>query len=215
MAKTLTANQRKKIVDDLITNCGGCGWVEEDREILNELPDEKLITMDDCRKTMATNAAVVAELVKRNPKAKPAELVKLVANAFPPSKDDEDEDDEEVEKEEEDEEVENKKKPAANSRKPKEKVVTVNALTAEQKEDIAFARSIKQERKDAAIAVITANSRNPFSAEELQAMSLNQLQQLATLAEEPKRPNYAGVAGVQNIRADEQDILPLPTSLVG
>ncbi|MCK9569342.1 hypothetical protein M0R72_10430 [Candidatus Pacearchaeota archaeon] len=57
----LNANDKKRIVDDLIGNCGDCGWTEKDRETLNAMKDETLMTMEECRKkTMAANQRLKA-----------------------------------------------------------------------------------------------------------------------------------------------------------
>lgn len=87
-------------------------------------------------------------------------------------------------------------------------------------EDIAFARSIKQERKDVAIGVITSNAQNKFTKEQLNAMPLDTLQNLAALAkplvnESQNVPSYFGasVPPTANVgtKDDDNDYLPLPT----
>lgn len=192
--KRLTANKRTELIDTIIANV--CCFDENDRTILNSLSDDKLLRM-----------AHEGELEPSNNKKE------AVANA----------------------DVENKKKakdddPCAKEGMTAEEVqnckekqkMAANALTPEQLEDLAFAKQVKQERKDAAIAVITANKQNPWKAEELQAMPLDQLQKLATIAKVdapaplPKvLPNFRGAAvpatNAGNDQEDKDDMLPLPT----
>jgi hypothetical protein len=60
MAK-LNDTEKKKLIDNLIGNCSCSGpkpWTEEDRAALNAMSDAKLMTMDECRKAMATTEQV-------------------------------------------------------------------------------------------------------------------------------------------------------------
>jgi len=108
----------------------------------------------------------------------------------------------------------------ANRAKELEAKITANALTAEQLEDIAFARRIKQERKDKAVAAITANAQNKFTKEQLNSMTLDIVENMAALLPvakvEEKRPlvSYAGAAApIANAQADDSqdDLLIVPT----
>lgn len=65
-AMALKAEEKKTIIDNLIAwNCE-CGkasngpkpWAETDRETLNAMKDEKLMSMDECRKAMTKNELV-------------------------------------------------------------------------------------------------------------------------------------------------------------
>ena len=71
---TLTTNERKKIIDDLITNCS-CSWKEEDREILNAM-DEAMLAK--CKQMM--DGIKAAEGKEKETQNKIKEL-ELVANA--------------------------------------------------------------------------------------------------------------------------------------
>ncbi len=62
----LKPEEKKQIVDNLIGNCGDCGWTEKDRETLNAMKDENLVTMEECRKKMAANAQKLAEAETKN-----------------------------------------------------------------------------------------------------------------------------------------------------
>ncbi len=73
--KPLTENQKSKIVDDLIENCGDCGWTDEDRETLNEFPDAQLVTMDKHRKATMANELIANAVRKAAPD--------VADNAFP------------------------------------------------------------------------------------------------------------------------------------
>ena len=55
----MTPEQKKEIVDGLISNCD-CGWAEDDREVLNGFPEGKLLAMDAYRKTSIENETLVA-----------------------------------------------------------------------------------------------------------------------------------------------------------
>jgi hypothetical protein len=187
---------REEIVDNLIEN--SCCWDEADRDELMDLTDNQLNKLDAAlEKQLQADAVVNAAREgfgmdsKITVNAMPEFIKKKMAAA-----------------EDEEEEVVDEEKP------------TGNALTQEQMEDIAFARSIKQERKDAAISVITGNAQNKFTKEQLNAMPLNTLQNLAELAkpivnESQNVPSYFGAAvpPTTNVgtKDDDNDYLPLPT----
>lgn len=187
---------REEIVDNLIEN--SCCWDEADREELMELTDNQLNKLDAALEKQLQADAVVNAAREGfgmdstiTVNAMPEFIKKKMAAA-----------------EDEEEEVVDEEKP------------TGNALTQEQMEDIAFARSIKQERKDAAISVITGNAQNKFTKEQLNAMPLDTLQNLAELAkpivnESQNVPSYFGAAvpPTANVgtKDDDNDYLPLPT----
>jgi hypothetical protein len=75
----LNASDKKRIVDDLIGNCGECGWTERDRETLNAMKDEALVTMDECRKKMATTNQKLKTAEEEAVAAK-AQVQQLAAN---------------------------------------------------------------------------------------------------------------------------------------
>jgi hypothetical protein len=87
-----------------------------------------------------------------------------------------------------------------------------NQLSDEDREDLAFARQIKMQRKQEAIATIIANKNNDFSTEELGQMQLPRLEKMAKLASiETPEPNYAGAAGpTSNTSKREEEPLGLP-----
>lgn len=177
MAK-LSDDQRKTLVDNLISNCGcqktKSPWIEEDRVMLNALSDDKLVSLERQAKQ------------------------KVIANAETPA--------------------------AA--------ALTANtgSLTAEQwlaaapeeiRSVVANAMRHEQAQKQACVDVITGNSRNLFSKEQLMAMPLTSLVPLAALAggstTTAEAPNYLGAAGAPpTANAGREfdvnnDILPLPT----
>ena len=185
----MTDTERKAIVDSLITNCD-CGWSEDDRPLLNSMNEERLARLNEQADSignilLVANAATEGFQDERgnshrfNPEKNRWESVLNAMPAFIKEKiaEADAEDDEETEDEEE-----------TTSKKKEKPVENKATLTPEQLEDIAFARAIKQERKNAFVKTITANERNPYTQDELGAMSLDQLNKLATLAHvEPKK----------------------------
>lgn len=187
---------REEIVDNLIEN--SCCWDEADRDELMDLTDNQLSKLD-----MALEKQLQADAVVNAAREGFGMDSKITVNAMP--------------------EFIKKKMAAADEEEEEdvdEEKPTGNALTQEQMEDIAFARSIKQERKDVAIGVITSNAQNKFTKEQLNAMPLDTLQNLAALAkplvnESQNVPSYFGasVPPTANVgtKDDDNDYLPLPT----
>lgn len=63
----LNDQQKKQIVDNLVTNCGCNGpkiWTENEREELLKMPDERLTALDESRKRVAANEALIANARK-------------------------------------------------------------------------------------------------------------------------------------------------------
>lgn len=92
-------------------------------------------------------------------------------------------------------------------------------LPQSMRDRLAFAERIENQMKEDFIKKITANERNPYTEDQLKAMSLNDLEPLAQLAaveEKPEQqipvPSYFGAsAPVGNVGDDEEEILPLPS----
>lgn len=179
----------KKIVDDLISNCDGCGWEEDHREMLSGLKEETLMALNAQRQQLVANQAVVnavSGVTGEKDVGKLPEMVKNLGRRGDPPPD---------------------AKPTAN-------------LSDEDKEDLAFARRMKAELKQKAVATITSNKANKFTQEQLDGMPLETLENMALLVnqeeeegDEPTRAtvNYLGSAIAPGQRSSEDDrkaILP-------
>lgn len=184
----MTDREKRAIVDDLIANA--CCWKKEDREELMSLTDNQLMKLKESSEKAKQEEAVANAARKGfqdplgnthvwNEKDKKWAFQKKEKGE---GEDDEEDEDEKLKK--------NKKKPVANTAAPITEAEYLAAAPESVREDLAFARQIKQEQKGAAIKVITANARNKFTAEQLDALPLNVLQNLAELAQGPeKKPN--------------------------
>jgi len=175
MVKTrrLKPEVKKSIIDDLINNCGDCGWDEEDREVLNALPDEKLMTMDECRKLNMAKNEEAAKKIK--------DLEAVVANtkkAVDPDKKEE-------------------KTVTASEKTPLTNEEVMAALTPEMREDLAFARAEKARQKTALIERLTANIEDDTQKaalnKRLQSKPIDELQDLLALAPQKVEDQDAGV----------------------
>lgn len=188
---------REEIVDNLIEN--SCCWDEADRDELMDLTDNQLSKLDAAlEKQLQADAVVNAAREgfgmdsKITVNAMPEFIKKKMAAA-----------------EDEEEEVVDEEKP------------TGNALTQEQMEDIAFARQIKMERRNATIDMILANSAGKFTREQLATKSAEALNDLSVMAglvvgnQQQAIPSYFGasVPPTTNVgtKDDDNDYLPLPT----
>ena len=185
---TMNDAEKKTVVDKIIEH--SCCWDEEDREVLNAHADEKL-------------TAIVKDLDDQANK-------EAVHNAAVKGFTDPGGNEHTYNEEKKEWEMKEKKKdpPKKDPVKNEEKL----ALSAEQEEDLAFARTVKQERRDEAIATITENKSNKISEEQLKAMPLDVLQSVANSLpkKEEERPNnYAGAAGVTNRAANKDKPKPL------
>lgn len=83
----LTADQKKAIVDGLVANCecqDDLPWKGKDAAALNAMSDEKLMTMDECRKAVAKMkpAANAAPVVNAAPAALPVAPPVVTAQDF-------------------------------------------------------------------------------------------------------------------------------------
>jgi hypothetical protein len=216
----LTANQKKKMVDGLIkgASCKGT-FSEDDRPTLNEMSDEEITELDATRQKLTANHNVAAAAKKgftdpggnehnwdEKTQTWNAKMKDKSKNAQDGDEEDEDEDETELFKKKN----KGKKAPAT------------NVLTPDQEEAIAFANSVKQERRDEAIGTIKANEANQLSDAQLKALPLDALQAVANSipkkeedAEETPTANYFG-AGAPPTAAPtfnkDEDLLPLPTS---
>lgn len=198
--RRLKPEVKASIIDDLINNCSDCGWTEEDRETLNAIPDQKLMTMDECRKAMM---AKNEELEASEKKVK--ELETVVANAKKAV---------EPEKEE--------KKVTANEKIPLTNEEVLAALTPEMKEDLAFARAEKARQKNILVTKLTANvedeAQRAALAKRLEAKPLDELSDLLALvpakAEDQVSggvPDYSGAAaGAPTINKAKLTYVPPP-----
>lgn len=221
MAK-LSDKERKKIVDNLVT-CNDCGWNEDDREVLNELPDEKL-TMMGARLQKEKEQEAVVNAVREGYGQK--ELTVNAMPAFIKEKID-------AAKGKESDCVDGKDKdgkPCGDATKNKEKKVENTEKTeqdwmaqapASVREDLAFASNEKAKQKRALVKRMTANVSDDTArgklTEKLMAKPLDELQELSILAPpekaEEKFPSYLGAAaptGNQEDDDDDDDILERP-----
>jgi hypothetical protein len=218
MAKTLTANERKEIVEQLI---GGCCWNEEDRETLNGLSDRTLTGLHEEAEVvgaarvaigdeeMALNAmpaALAAALAKKGKKPTPDEEVPVeetpaMRPAAPGA-------------------TCNEEKPA----KPATEAEWLDQAPPTIREAVTNAQQIVEREKTDLIGRLTANveaeARKTLTVR-LQRMSLDDLRGLAPLAMQQKASQesarlsmYLGAAApVDNVRASVDqldDVLPLP-----
>jgi len=183
MVKTrrLKPEVKKSIIDDLINNCGDCGWDEEDREVLNALPDEKLMTMDECRKLNMAKNEEAAKKIK--------DLEAVVANtkkAVDPDKKEE-------------------KTVTASEKTPLTNEEVMAALTPEMREDLAFARAEKARQKTALIERLTANIEDDTQKaalnKRLQSKPIDELQDLLALAPQKVEDQDAGVQNYSGMAA--------------
>lgn len=209
MAK-LSDDERKTIVNELVKNCScleANAFDESDRTTLMTFNDAKLTTLKNQREKLVQQEAVV-NAVKQgfgdiSVNEMPAVLLAAKKEKGKGKKVVEENAEEDTEGEEE--------MPVKNQ----------SRLSVEEKEDLAFARQIKTERKNQAIVKITANTRNKFSKDQLNGMTLDVLTNMAELAapEETqeasqqryaRRPMYLGasapVSNQQELTANaEQD----------
>jgi hypothetical protein len=182
-ATTMDETRKKAVIDFIIANCAYCD--EEDREAFNALSDEKLLKQekalkdDKAKLEKATNAAKAAA-DKAKATAKPFKTADGVEHVFDEAK-------------------------GTWNAKPKEEPKdkgaqnAAPALTKEQEEDLAFARQVKQERRDKAINAIKAYEGNKLTDERLAAMPLGDLQAVANSYPQKEGPvrqegadNYLG-----------------------
>jgi len=201
----LTEELKDQIVDGLIANegvdCEDCNpWEEDDREILNSLPDEKLMALNAQRE--------------------------MLANA----EGDEDEDEEEEEEKKAVPAFMKKKKAVSNQEPVvNQKSKTAQEWLADAPEEVRSAvtnaMAFEKRQKDDLIKKITKNERNSFSKDYLGSRSLEELQGLAALAtngedqndnqQQVLIPNYAGISGVtsnlgEDFSGEDQDMIPEP-----
>lgn len=225
MAKRLKAEKRQEIIANLLA-CNDCGWNKEDQATLEGLPDEKLVDLakaQDGMKALAKKAkdqeAVTNAALKGFSELYGDEAKGLAINevpAFIKKKIDykgagcAEGDDACMEKNQKGKAVKNEENKAKLTREE-----VLNALSAEDKEDLAFARREKAKQKDALVSRLTANVEDEAQkaklAERLKAKDLDELQDLLALAPakeekaEARSPNYVGAAGaVTNTLKDEE-----------
>lgn len=208
-AMSLTANQRQEMVAELVANCGctevKSAWSKGDEEILNALPDAKLTQIHSTQKELVANHA--ASKKAREDAAKEAERV-AVQNAATRGA--------------------SGLNPSTTSTTATTTAPTTNSapvgLSEQDKEDLAFARGMRQQMRAEAINTIIANKKNTFTPEELGEMQLPILNKMAeiakqeTVAEIPKkdqtvveritRPSsYAGIGPVLNVQSAQQPVV--------
>jgi hypothetical protein len=180
----LTKNERKAVVDGLITN-EACCWEESDREVLNELNDTTL--------------------------AKLHRQIELVGNAeMSDILGEDDEEDVAVEEEktkEGDSQADGKVAPTGDLDPGKKGEPATNALSEQDRRDLAFARHYRMAQRKQHIGVITANANNKFTAKQLDSMDDRVLANMALLAKTQEendemlsmdamsRPNFFGAQG--------------------
>ncbi len=197
MAK-LNEKKKKEVIDNLVANCD-C-WDEDNREILNAMTDEKLNILSDHTEKLLNNAAV-AEAARKgfehgdvgytfNEKTKSFE-----GKAKPKKK----------------EPVTNKEE----SKKPKTMDEWMADAPAEIQLMVRNAKEREDQDKATCVEAITANEKNVFTEDQLNAMDLKQLEGMAALVATEEKPtvNYSGqFTPTGNKKKEEnEEILPLPT----
>lgn len=208
----LNEKQRKEHLDFLVANCS-C-WTEDDRETLNNFDDEKLVAM----RTDAAQAKADKELVANAKKGKNAGGV-------------EDEEDEDLDKGGMNKKGKNAKgknkdmeededKPTGNA-KPQTMQEWLKTAPPEAQRIFNNALAIENAEKLKLIEAITANEQNPYTEEQLKAMTVDALRPIAQLAgatvNQQPTPLYGGAATpVDNLGGrpknwDAEDVLLMPT----
>lgn len=223
----LADDAKKKIVDNLITNCGCAGaskYTEADRETLNGLPDAILTNMDADRKALAEREQV-ANAAKEgftngNPKPPKEDDVKTLNQMS----------DEELEAEMK--RRKGAKKPTTNSKEGQQVVINRQPVSDDEwmeqapesvRNRLAYADELLQAEKRDLIQRLVANVAKEEVqdvANELMEKDLKELRSMARLVpEKPRRqPTFFGAAGgggspVHNRLTDDdqEDRLELPT----
>lgn len=195
MAVKLTPQERKTVVDGLVSNAACC-WEESDRKTLNSLNDVTL--------------------------AKLWQQSELVSNAEGASKDqlDKDDDDDVAVEEEKtkkgDSQADGKEKPFGEEDPKAGDGPANNQLSARDRADLNFARKYRMQQRRGYVDSITSNAANRFTVKQLAAMSdevLANMAQLASAADE-EGPVYqqsffgAQGAGVVNAGGEAEEPLP-------
>lgn len=235
----LNASQRKQLVDQLIGNCSCQGkkpWKEENRETLNSLDDDTLLSLNEYQ-VSAQEAEIVANQALSQFEFDP-EQGAFVNNAIPPQfmKDDEEEEEDTDEEEDEEEEDEEEEETTENSQhKSKRNSMKKNKVTTNQRpmtdEEwlesappriqslIINALQKEEEERNQLIETITANESNEFPEEVLTNTDTASLRALAKLAQKPVTRNFrlparfdgASVPTTNQVADSEDDLLVVPT----
>jgi ribosomal protein L17 len=208
---------RRKMVDEIIANCE-CQNEDDDRAVLNELSDDELKWTHEFVSNMAAGGGTtnngmsvgkiaqkrllnemadeeLEEEYKNRKKAKNAAARAAKKNQQPPPEDDEEEEEDE---------------PVGNAKSLETAKITVNDLPPDMREDIEYARAMKQRERDSIIDRLTANVADPKAKatqrKRLQSRSLSDLRadvELLPVANEEDgddlgAPIYAGPGPVIN-----------------
>lgn len=205
----LTENQRKKIVDNLVTN--DCCWEEDDRETLNAFSDTRLTKMKEAAEKSAglelvANAATKGfedELGNKH-------IFNAEKNAFLFTKRDDDEEDDEEEDDENKKKTKNKgKKDMTKNEKPTEEEWLASA-PASVREDLLFARNEKHKQKTELVDKLVANVRDEQQQAKLtdnfMRMAISDLQDMVAILPEEVAPanNFAGAATPASVTENAQ-----------
>lgn len=213
--KKLTDDERFDLIEGIVGNCK-C----KDTEVttLNELSDETLTVIankfgsDGDDEEEEPEEKVVTKNEKKPIKKQPT------ANAIPPQFLKGKNKKKPVEEASDDEEEAEGEMPVKNQE---------SRLTAEEQEDLAFARSIKLNQKNEKIKTITSNVNNKFTKEQLGSMPLDVLTNMAELAKpseeeagptrNQRRSNFQGAAApmsakdrlTANAERDQEDVVSM------
>lgn len=206
----LTAEARKKMIDDLVAN--SCCWNEADRETLNGLEDDKLGHIQAQAEKDQQREAVVNAAKKgfTDPGGN--------THTYNEEKQEWESKVKEPEKKEEKELVDNKEE------KPQtvEEWLKDDKTPEEVRNTFRYAQGIEAREKKALVERLTANVSEGKEAlvKRLQSQSLDELQDFMALAPTPAEgaapaptPSYFGAAAPTGNTSDfdEDDVLPLPT----
>ncbi len=214
VSKEANMADKKEIVDFLITNCDS--WVENDRELLTGLEDDKLTELkavfdkqrQNYDKLKKNNAVANAGIATFNDSWGNTHTFNEKTGKW------------------ESEAAKKEKEPVANEKKeepPKQKTVEEWLADAppEIREDLSFARNEKAKQKATIIRELLANvsdDAKPQQIERLQKRSIEELQADLSLMpakkEEAPLANYFGasVPPAANDAFDDEDLLPLPVT---
>lgn len=209
MATALSEQSKKQILDGLITNCGCAGpkiWTENEREYLSKLPDERLTQLDDARKRVAANEALIANVQKGVKVGNDTvtlnaqgQLEVVKQQAVPSFTDPQGR----VYTYNEATQSYMLQQPPANQQQVQQPFAANRQMTDDEWKRLAPPKHQQMaanyehwetEQKTILINQIQANPANVFTAEQLQAMEMQMLRNLANLAGAGQQQNYGGVS---------------------
>lgn len=207
---TLNQKKRSRIIEQLVSNCGDCGFVEEDREVLNDLSDDALVNVANRlgQMAMVANACAEADLECN-------ELPDFIKKKIEAKKeaDTEDEDEEEEEPVEE-EKTENRARTMSTQE-------WMRTAPTELQKAMRHAIAVENRERQAIVARLTANVADGDRervTNRLKSKSIEELTDLLAMVpatepavEQPFAFNFSGAASPATANREQlDDVLPLP-----